>query len=115
MPGPERVRTVGPDGLSQADATEGIVRELAFGTDRVMLVRARVAGGVSSGWHHHGDREVLGYVLKGRVRAPQRVRPGRRLGLRQSGPREAAEQGLGRCGLTRRLECDPVRLRLVAP
>jgi uncharacterized RmlC-like cupin family protein len=33
-----------------------------------MLVRARVAGGVASGWHHHGEREVLGYLLKGRAR-----------------------------------------------
>jgi uncharacterized RmlC-like cupin family protein len=64
----ERVRAVDPDGLTETDATEGIVRELAFATDRVMLVRARVAGGVASGWHHHGDREVLGYVLRGRAR-----------------------------------------------
>jgi mannose-6-phosphate isomerase-like protein (cupin superfamily) len=64
----ERVRAVAPDGLTETDATEGIVRELAFATDRVRLVRARVAGGIASGWHHHGDREVLGYVLKGRAR-----------------------------------------------
>jgi len=33
-----------------------------------MLVRARVAGGITSGWHHHGDREVLGHVSRGRAR-----------------------------------------------
>lgn len=44
------------------------MRELAFATESDLLVRARVDGSVSSGWHHHGDREVLGYVVKGRAR-----------------------------------------------
>ena len=33
-----------------------------------MLVRARAEGGVASGWHHHGDRDVLGHVTRGRAR-----------------------------------------------
>ena len=33
-----------------------------------MLVRARADGGVASGWHHHGDRDVLGHVLRGHAR-----------------------------------------------
>jgi uncharacterized RmlC-like cupin family protein len=33
-----------------------------------MLVRARAEGGVASGWHHHGDRDVLGHVVRGRAR-----------------------------------------------
>jgi len=41
---------------------------LAFDTQRAMLVRARVEGSIASGWHHHGDREVLGHVLRGRAR-----------------------------------------------
>jgi uncharacterized RmlC-like cupin family protein len=45
-----------------------LVRELAFDTDRAMLIRARADGGVVSGWHHHGQREVLGHVLRGHVR-----------------------------------------------
>ncbi|HSG12270.1 MAG TPA: cupin domain-containing protein, partial [Gaiellaceae bacterium] len=28
----------------------------------------RVEGRVASGWHHHGDREVLGYVVRGQAR-----------------------------------------------
>jgi uncharacterized RmlC-like cupin family protein len=66
--GVERVRALGADALTAADATPGIVREIAFATDRGLLVRARVEGGAVSGWHHHGDREVLGYVVKGRAR-----------------------------------------------
>lgn len=64
----ERVSAVGPGGLTKADATPGIVREIAFATDRAILVRGRVEGGVASGWHHHGDREVLGHLIKGRAR-----------------------------------------------
>jgi hypothetical protein len=33
-----------------------------------MLTRVRAEGRVVSGWHHHGDREVHGHVLRGRVR-----------------------------------------------
>ncbi len=64
----ERVRAVGPDELTATDATPGILRELAFSTDRAIVLRARVDGGVVSGWHHHGDRDALGYVVSGRVR-----------------------------------------------
>src|SRR5215211_4464401 len=58
----DRVSAVAPDGLAQGDSTPGIVREVAFATERALHVRGRVNGGVVSGWHHHGDREVLGYV-----------------------------------------------------
>jgi uncharacterized RmlC-like cupin family protein len=63
----EAFRAVGPDRLTEIDPTPGIIREIAFATDRVILVRARAEGGVASGWHHHGDREVLGYLVKGRA------------------------------------------------
>ncbi len=33
-----------------------------------MLIRVRCEGNTASGWHHHGDREVFGHVLQGRVR-----------------------------------------------
>jgi uncharacterized RmlC-like cupin family protein len=64
----DRVSVVAPHGLTQGDSTPGIVREVAFATDRALHVRGRVNGGVVSGWHHHGDREVLGYVVRGRLR-----------------------------------------------
>jgi uncharacterized RmlC-like cupin family protein len=63
-----RVTAIAPDGLTAAPATRGLVRELAFDTEHAMLIRARVEGGVASGWHHHGEREVLGHVLRGRAR-----------------------------------------------
>jgi uncharacterized RmlC-like cupin family protein len=64
----ERVRSVGAEELAATDPTPGIVRELAFSTDRAIVIRARVDGGVVSGWHHHGDRDALGYVVSGTLR-----------------------------------------------
>lgn len=63
-----RVRAVGPEELAATDPTPGILRELAFSTDRAIVIRARVDGGVVSGWHHHGDRDALGYVVSGKLR-----------------------------------------------
>jgi len=64
----ERVTTVGPGGLPAAAPTRGLTRELAFDTEKGMLTRVRAEGGITSGWHHHGDREVLGHVIRGRAR-----------------------------------------------
>lgn len=64
----DQVSAVKADDLTQGDSTPGILREVAFSTDRALHVRGRVDGGVTSGWHHHGNREVLGYVVRGRLR-----------------------------------------------
>lgn len=59
------INIVTPDGLEEADATPGIVRKVAFKTDNNIVVQAHVAGGTTSGWHHHGDRHVYGYLVDG--------------------------------------------------
>jgi mannose-6-phosphate isomerase-like protein (cupin superfamily) len=64
----DRVAAVAPDGLTAGAPTPGVLRELAFDTDRATLMRARADGGAATGWHHHGDRDVLGYVVRGRAR-----------------------------------------------
>jgi uncharacterized RmlC-like cupin family protein len=64
----DHVSAVAADGLTQGDSTPGIVREVAFSTERALHVRGRVDGGVTSGWHHHGNREVFGYVVRGHLR-----------------------------------------------
>ena len=64
----ERISSIGPGELVEGEATPGLVREVAFRGERSILIRARCEGGVSSGWHHHGDREVFGHVLRGQVR-----------------------------------------------
>ena len=63
-----RISAVAPDGLTEASGYAGFVRELAYTTDRAIQIRARAEGGVATGWHHHGDREVLGYLVRGRAR-----------------------------------------------
>jgi quercetin dioxygenase-like cupin family protein len=63
-----RITAVSPDGLSAAAPTPGVLREVAFDTDRATLMRARAEPGAVSGWHHHGDRDVLGHVVRGRAR-----------------------------------------------
>lgn len=66
--GGQRITAVAGDSLTAGSSTPGIVRGLAFEVQRATLMRARVAGGVVSGWHHHGSRDVLGYVAQGRAR-----------------------------------------------
>jgi uncharacterized RmlC-like cupin family protein len=64
----DRVSAVSADGLSPGAATPGVVREVAFDTARATLMRARAEGNAATGWHHHGDRDVHGYVVRGRAR-----------------------------------------------
>ncbi len=64
----DTISAVSHDALTAADPTPGLVREVAFATDRALLTRVHGEPRIVSGWHHHGQREVLGYVLRGRVR-----------------------------------------------
>ena len=62
------ILAVAPDDLRAGATTPGVTRELAFQTDAATLMRARAEAGARSGWHHHGARDVLGYVVVGRAR-----------------------------------------------
>jgi uncharacterized RmlC-like cupin family protein len=64
----ERVSAVAPVDLVAAASTPGLAREVAFETSGATLMRARSEARATSGWHHHGDRDVLGYVVRGRAR-----------------------------------------------
>ncbi|MGA9858562.1 MAG: cupin domain-containing protein [Solirubrobacteraceae bacterium] len=64
----QRVSAVSPSGLSPSPATPGVVREIAFDVSGATLMRARAEPQAVSGWHHHGDRDVLGYVVRGAAR-----------------------------------------------
>ena len=63
-----RITAVDPERLSEGALTPGIVRELAFELPGVTQMRARAEPGAASDWHHHGDRDVVGYVVRGRAR-----------------------------------------------
>ena len=64
----EGVVAVAPDGLTATSGYEGVLREVACTSDRAIQVRTRAEGGAATGWHHHGDREVFGYLVRGRAR-----------------------------------------------
>ena len=63
-----RVSSVAATGLQVAAPTPGVVREIAFDLEGATLMRARAEPNAVSGWHHHGDRDVLGHVVRGRAR-----------------------------------------------
>jgi quercetin dioxygenase-like cupin family protein len=46
----------------------GITREIAFETGGAILARVHAEPGTGPDWHHHGDREVDGHLLRGRMR-----------------------------------------------
>lgn len=68
MKGIEVVRT---GELTKGTTTQGIAREKAFETEDAVIARSRVAGGVVSGWHHHGTRDLYGFIVSGRLRVEQ--------------------------------------------
>ena len=51
--------------LDEPDRTADVSRRVAFETEDTIMIQSRVAGGVTTGWHHNGDRHVYGFVVKG--------------------------------------------------
>ena len=68
MASTREISAVAPDALTPGDGTPGLLREIAIATDRALLVRVHAGPRIESGWHHHGEREVHGHVVRGRVR-----------------------------------------------
>jgi quercetin dioxygenase-like cupin family protein len=61
----DEVTVVTPDGIGGSVDTDDVSRQVVFETEDALVVRSRVAGGVTTGWHHNGDRHVYGYVVAG--------------------------------------------------
>ena len=51
--------------VNKPEGSSGVSRQVAFDSGNVLLIQSRVAGGVTTGWHHNGDRHVYGYVVRG--------------------------------------------------
>lgn len=64
----DEIRAVDPAALRAGAATPGVVREISFDLQGVTQMRARAEPNAATGWHHHGDRDVLGYVVRGSAR-----------------------------------------------
>jgi quercetin dioxygenase-like cupin family protein len=54
--------------LAPGPSTPGIERKIAFKEDGVTVIRSQVDPGVVSGWHHHGNYHVYGYMAAGTIR-----------------------------------------------
>lgn len=54
--------------LLKGDSTQGILRAKAFESENVLFAQSRIAGGVTSAWHHHGDRDLYGFLVLGRLK-----------------------------------------------
>jgi quercetin dioxygenase-like cupin family protein len=63
-----KIRSLGKDTLADAASSPGIVRHKAFSGDGFQVVRSRAKPGIVSGWHHHGDYDVYGYMVAGTAR-----------------------------------------------
>lgn len=62
------IRSLQKGDLPEAAASTGITRHLAFRGEGFVIVHSRVEPGVISGWHHHGDYDVYGYLASGSAR-----------------------------------------------
>lgn len=67
MNDPSELTVVDADDLPAPTGTPGVSRQVVFETDDTAMVRSRVAAGVTTGWHHNGDRHVYAYVTAGRA------------------------------------------------
>ena len=59
------VDVVAPAAVEGDESTPGVVRKTVFETETAVMVQSHVAGGTTTGWHHHGDRHAYGYVIEG--------------------------------------------------
>jgi uncharacterized RmlC-like cupin family protein len=63
-----KIQALPGDSLAESPSSPGITRHLAFKGEGFLVLRARTVPGVVSGWHHHGDHDVYGYVVSGKAR-----------------------------------------------
>ncbi len=63
----KEIEVVRSSELKAGYSTPGIVREKAFESVHryVHVLRTKVAGGAESDWHHHGSRDLYGFLEAG--------------------------------------------------
>jgi len=64
----EGIKVIHANDSKERDSTRGIVRDRAFDKEEIVIGQSRVGGGVESAWHHHGMRDVYGFIVSGRLR-----------------------------------------------
>ena len=61
----DEVTVVTQSALGEPEGTSDVSRQVAFEAGDGLMIQSRVAGGVTTGWHHNGDRHVYGFVVSG--------------------------------------------------
>lgn len=56
---------IDPDELDALETTPGIVRRVVFERPDLVVGQSTIAAGSTTGWHHHGERDVFGYIVRG--------------------------------------------------
>jgi quercetin dioxygenase-like cupin family protein len=62
-----RINVVRGSELRVGDSTQGIIRKRAFESEDAIVSQSKVAPGVLSGWHHHGTRQLYGFIVSGKL------------------------------------------------
>ncbi len=63
-----RIEVVHGTDLTKGESTPGISREKAFESSNALVSRTRLEPGAVSGWHHHGTRDLYGFLVSGQLR-----------------------------------------------
>ena len=63
-----KIKALRADALPESSSTPGITRHLAFKDREKLVLRGQTTPGTVSGWHHHGDHDVYGYLVSGSAR-----------------------------------------------
>jgi len=63
-----KIEAMKTDELPETPSSPGITRHLAFKKEGSLVIRSRIDAGKISGWHHHGDYDVYGYLVSGATR-----------------------------------------------
>jgi quercetin dioxygenase-like cupin family protein len=61
------IEVVHGSALSKGDTTNGITRMKAFDKENVIVSQSKIAPKIVSGWHHHGTRQLFGFLVSGRL------------------------------------------------
>jgi quercetin dioxygenase-like cupin family protein len=64
----EKIEVVRRGNLQSGGTTPGIVRERAFDSGQTLFSKSTIAPGTISAWHHHGSRQLYGFVVSGTLR-----------------------------------------------
>lgn len=59
------LEVVSPDEVVADESTPGVVRTPVFETEKAVMVQSEIDDATTTGWHHHGDRRVYGYIVDG--------------------------------------------------